>query len=59
MFTRVYKAPSGNLYGTTLTMVFIFRKYYPYWSMTTLAPSEVTGLTLIAKNVVIKCTNPN
>lgn len=61
-FAKVYKFRSSkNIYGFAAGRVWYWSSYYQEWVLSDVIPESVpaNGATLVAKNVVIKCTNPN
>lgn len=61
-FEKVYKfRSSNNMYGVAAGRVWYWSNYYQEWFLSDVTPESVpvNGATLVAKNVVIKCTNPS
>lgn len=61
-FERVYKFRSSkNMYGVAAGRVWFWSNYHQEWVQSDVIPESVpaSGATLVAKNVVIKCTNPS
>ena len=61
-FEKVYRFKStGNLYGVACDEVWYWSTYHHDWCCCDANEGNLirAGARLIAKNVVIKCTNPN
>ncbi len=58
---RVYKLKNGSIYGVSDGYCWYWSTYHQKWMCSDVSPQGLqrASVKLVAKNVVIKCTNPS